>query len=79
MLTFDIRTMSVGVEHDDCHREIVAGVLVIEAAWIRFMITHCKALHHAIDLLSFAGQAKARQQVAQRFANMHAAKIKTLK
>lgn len=65
-LILDGRIVQRRVQHDDREAQHIAGVRVGEDVRIQLAVALREALHHAIDLLRFAGQPERPQELAQR-------------
>lgn len=58
--------MQRGVQHNDGEAEHIAGVGVGEDIGIELAEVLGEALHHAIDLLRFAGETEGPQELSAR-------------
>lgn len=56
--------MQGGVQHDDCETEHVARVSVREDVRVELTVALREAFHHSVDLLRFAGETKAPEELS---------------
>ena len=64
-LVLDTWIVQAGVEHDDGKAEHVAGVGVGEDVRVELTIALGKSFHHTVNLLSFAWQSEAPEELPQ--------------